>query len=182
MRLADRRVLRVTLRYTDIDSLFRTPDVSPFSEHFHESSTLPGIEYIYNELQANPALKRVKTTILLPPEQITPQLEPSTREAIRRYCLARAQEVGQSERALRWRAFRALAVALVLFFVYVLMQWQLQNVDVLAIRVILEGVDILIWVALWFPLDALFFGLQSYDINSDSYKRASQMQLKTEPA
>jgi hypothetical protein len=182
MRVADRRVLRVTLWYKNIDSLFRAPDVSPFSEDFDEYSTLPGIEYIYNELQANPALKRVETTIVLPPEQITPQLEPSTREAIRRYCLARAQAVGQSERALRWRAFRTLGAALVLFVVYVLMQWWLQNVDVLAIRVILEGLDILIWVALWFPLDALFFGLQSYDINSDTYKRASQMQLKIEPA
>jgi hypothetical protein len=42
--------------------------------------------------------------------------------------------------------------------------------------------DILIWVALWFPLDALIFGLQSYDINSKSYLRAAQMQLKIEPA
>lgn len=182
MRVADRRVLRVKLRYTDIDSLFRTPDVSPFSEHFHEYSTVAGIEHIYNELQANPVLRRVETTIVLPPEQITPQLEPNTREAIRRYCLARGREVGQSERALKWRAIRALAVALVLFFVYVLMQWHLQNVDLLAIKVILEGLDILIWIALWFPLDALFFGLQSYDINSDSYKRASQMQLNIEPA
>jgi hypothetical protein len=49
------------------------------------------------------------------------------------------------------------------------------------LKVIVEGLDILIWVALWFPLDALFFGLLSYDINSDSYKRASQMQLKIEP-
>lgn len=182
MRVAERRVLRVTLRYSDIDWLFDTPDVSPFSEDFNEYSTLPGIEHIYNELQANPALKRVETTIVLPPEQITPQLEPSTQEAIRRYCLARGQEVGQSERALRWRAFRALAVALVLFFVYVLLQWWLRGVDLLAIEVVLEGLDILIWVALWFPLDALFFGLQSYDLNSDSYKRASQMQLKIEPA
>jgi hypothetical protein len=62
------------------------------------------------------------------------------------------------------------------------LQWKLQDIDVRAIKVILEGLDILIWVAPWFPIDALFFGLQSYDINSGSYKRASQMQLKIEPA
>jgi hypothetical protein len=64
----------------------------------------------------------------------------------------------------------------------VFVQWKLKNLDILAVHVILEGLDILIWVALWFPLDALFFGLQSYDINSGSYKRASQMQMKIEPA
>jgi hypothetical protein len=180
--LADRGVLRLTLRYADINSLFEKSDVSPFSDDFLEYGTVPGVEYIYNELQANPTLKRVETTIVLPPEKITPDLERSTTEAIRRYCQARSWEVGQSERALRWRAFRALAVALVLFVVYVLLQWKLQGIDVLAIKVVLEGLDILIWVALWFPLDALFFGLQSYDINSGSYKRAAQMQLKIEPA
>ena len=119
---------------------------------------------------------------MLPRERITPDLERNTKEAVQRYCLARSWEVGQSERALRWRAFRALAVALVLFVVYVLLQWKLQGIHVLAIKVILEGLDILIWVALWFPLDALFFGLQSYDINSGSYRRAAQMQLKIESA
>jgi hypothetical protein len=180
--VAERGVLRLTLRYGDVNSLFEKPDVSPFSKDFLEYGTVPGVEYIYNELLANPALKRVETTIVLPPDQITPDLERSTREAIRRYCLARSWEVGQSERALRWRALRALAVALVLFVVYVLLQWKLQGIDILAIKVILEGLDILIWVALWFPLDALFFGLQSYDINSGNYKRAAQMQLKIEPA
>ena len=180
--MADRKVLLVTLRYTDINSLFDKPDVSPFSENFHEYSTLAGIEHIYGELQANPSLKRVETTILLPPEQITPHLEERTREAIRRYCLARGREVGQSERALRWRALRALAIALILFIVYVLVQWRLQGSEILVLKYVVEGLDILIWVALWFPLDALFFGLLSYDINSDSYKRASQMHLKIEPA
>jgi hypothetical protein len=180
--LAERRVLRLTLKYADISSLFEKPGVSPFSEDFLEYGTVPGVEYIYNELQANPRLKRVETTIVLPREQITPDLEQNTREAVRRYCLARSWEVGQSERALRWRAFRALAVALVLFVIYVLLQWKLKGVDILAISVVLEGLDILIWVALWFPLDALIFGLQSYDVNSKSYVRAGQMQLKIEPA
>jgi hypothetical protein len=70
----------------------------------------------------------------------------------------------------------------VLFVVYVLVQTRLQGSELLILKLMVEGLDILIWVALWFPLDALFFGLLSYDINSDSYKRASQMQLKIEPA
>jgi hypothetical protein len=180
--VADRRVLRVTLRYANINSLFERPEISPFSEDFHEYSTISGIEHIYGELQANPSLKKVETTIVLPPEQITPNLEKRTREAIQRYCLARSREVGQSERALRWRALRALAIALALFVAYVFVEWRLQGSELPVLKFVVEGLDILIWVALWFPLDALFFGLLSYDINSDSYKRASQMQLKIEPA
>ena len=99
--MAERSVLRLRLKYATINSLFEKPDVSPFSEDFLEYGTVPGVEYIYNELLANPRLKRVETTIVLPPEQITPDLERATTEAIRRYCLARSWEVGQSERALR---------------------------------------------------------------------------------
>jgi hypothetical protein len=179
--MADRNVLRVTLEYTDVNSLFNQPDISPFSEDFHEYSNTPGIEFIRNELHANPSLKRVEATILLPPEQVTPTLEQRTREAIRRYCLARSREVGQSERALRWRALRALAIALILFAVNVFMQDRMQGSEILVFKLIGEGLDILIWVALWFPLDALFFGLLSYDLNSESYKRASEMRLKIEP-
>src|ERR687886_384754 len=116
--MADRDVLRVTLEYTDINWLFDQSDVSPFSENFHEYSTIPSIEHIYNELHANPSLKGVEATILLPPEQITPNLEQRTREAIQRYCLARAKEMNQDEHALRWRAQRALAFALILFAAY----------------------------------------------------------------
>jgi hypothetical protein len=133
-----------------------------------------GIEHIYGELQANPSLKRVETTIVLPSEQITPDLEQSTQEAVRRYCLARGREIGQSE--------RALAFAMVLYVIYVVVEWRLQDSHILAVRLILKGLDILIWVALWFPLDALFFGLLSYDLNSEGYERASQMRLKIEPA
>jgi hypothetical protein len=133
-------------------------------------------------LQANPSLKRVETTVLLPPEKITPTLEQRTREAIRRYCLAAAQVVEQSERALRWRALRALAFALILFVGYAIVQGRLQSSEILILKLIVEGLDIIIWVALWFPLDALFFGLLSYDLNSDSYRRASEMELKIKPS
>jgi hypothetical protein len=180
--MADRNVLRVTLEYTDINSLFDQPDVSPFSESFHEYSTKPGIEYIRNELHANRSLKRVEATILLPPEQITPTLEQRTGEAIRRYCLARSREMGQEERALRWRALRSLAIALVLFVPYVIVYKPLQESEIWPLNLIGEGMSILIWVALWFPLDALVFGVLSYHMDSDSYRRASEMQLTLKPA
>jgi hypothetical protein len=180
--MADRDVLRVTLEYPDINWLFDQPDVSPFSENFHEYSTRPGIEHIYNELHANPSLKRVETTILLPPEQTTPALEQQTREAIRRYCLARSQEVGQDERALRRRSLRALAIALVLFVPYVIVEKPLQESEIWLLNLIGEGMSILIWVALWFPLDALVFGVLSYQADSESYRRASEMQLTLKPA
>ena len=178
----DRNVLRVALEYTDINSLFNQPDVSPFSENFHEYSTTPGIEYIRNELNAKPSLKRVEATILLPPEQIAPTLEQRTRQAIRHYCFARGQAMRQEERALRRRAWRTLMFAISLLVVWVVVENPLQNSGIYFLDLLGEGLSILVWVAFWFPLDALFFGLQHYHLNSESYKRVSEMQLTIEPA
>jgi hypothetical protein len=180
--VADRNVLRVTLEYTDINWLFSQPDVSPFSANFHEYSTTPGIEFICNELYANPSLKRVETTILLPPDEITPDLEQQTREAIRRYCLARSQEMRQDERALRWRALRALAFAVGFFVVWIAVEKPLMDRGTYFFDLLGEGLSILVWVAFWFPLDALVFGVRYHSLDAESYRRVSEMQLTIKPA
>jgi hypothetical protein len=84
-------VLRVTLNYKDIGWLFRLPDVTPVSEDFEVYSATYGIEFIVNELRANSSIKCVETTIVLPRDQITPNLEQRTREAVRRYCRVPSQ-------------------------------------------------------------------------------------------
>ena len=180
--MADRGLLRVTLEYKDIGWLFKQPDVSPFSEDFQEYSTTAGLEYLCNEVYANPSLKRVEATVLLPPERITPDLEQRTREAVRRYCLARIRETGQDERALRWRALRALMIALVFFVAYVIVEKPLYNSEVWFFNGIGEGLGIGIWVALWFPLDSLIFGVPYHRMDSESYRRVSEMQLRIKPA
>jgi hypothetical protein len=180
--VAHRDLLQVTLEYTDIDWLFKEPNVSLISEDFHEYSTTAGLEYICNEVYANPLLKRVEATILLAPERITPDLEQRTREAVRRYCLARVRETGQDGRALQWRALRALMIAIVFFVAYVIVERPLYNSEIWFLNGIGEGVGIGIWVALWFPLDALIFGVPYYRMDSESYRRVSEMQLRIKPA
>jgi hypothetical protein len=180
--MADRNVFRVTLEYRDINWLFSQPDVSPFSEDFHEYSTTSGIEFICNELYANPSLKRVEATILLPPEQITPTLEQRTREATRRYCLARSREMRQDERALRWRALRALTFAVGFFIVWIGVEKPLQNSGTYFFDLLGEGLSILVLVAFWFPLDALVFGVRYHSLDAETYRRVSEMQLTIKPA
>ncbi len=180
--MSGRRVLRVTLEYARIDYLFKTPDLSPFSDEFHEYSTRPGVEHIYNELRANPSRRRVEVTVLLPPDQITSTLEQRTMEAVRRYCAAREAEARQDERALRYRGLWALVTALVVLVAYVIVQRPLQNTDNFFVDLIGQGLGVVIWVVLWFPLDALVFGVRTYDLDSSAYRHVSKMKLKIEPA
>jgi hypothetical protein len=180
--MSDRHLFRVTLSYRDINGLFCRPDVSPFSADFHEYSTTSGVEYIANELYANSSLKRVAATILLPPDQIRPGLEQETRQAIGRYCLARSHELEQEERALRWRAWRALVLAFVALLISVGLGKPLTNSGMFILQLIGEGLAVAVWVAIWFPLDTLVFGVRYQHLDAEIYRRVMAMELTIKPA
>ena len=91
-------------------------------------------------------------------------------------------EMRQEERALRRRAWRALMSAIGFLVVWVAVEKLLQNSGIYFFDLLDEGLSILVWVAFWFPLDALVFGVQHYHLNSASYKRISEMQLTIKPA
>jgi|GEM_PF-5571038 len=101
-------LLRVTLNYKSIHGLFRMPDVSPFSEDYQVYSAASGIEFIVNEMRANSSLKRVEATIVLPADQITPDLEVQICEAVRRFCRARIHAVRQDQRILCMNCLRIM--------------------------------------------------------------------------
>jgi hypothetical protein len=177
-----RDVLRVTLRYKDISWLFRLPDITPFSEDFEVYSTTYGIEFIVNELRANSSLKRVEATILLPPEQITPDLEPRTREAVRRYCRARSHAVGQDRRILRDRIKRSVALAVIALFLSVGIGYPLSIEEEFIPALIGNILYFFGWVAIWYPLDAMVFGRRDLHLDAASYERVMDMQLSIRPA
>jgi hypothetical protein len=178
----DRDVLRVTLRYKDIRWLFTLPDITPFSEDFEVYSTTYGIEFIVNELRANSSLKRVEATILLPLEQIAPDLEERTREAVRRYCKARSHAVGQNQRILRDRIQRSVVLAVVALFLSVGVGYPLSIEEDFVPSLIGNVLYFFGWVAIWYPLDAIVFGRRDLHLDAASYERVMDMQLSIQPA
>jgi hypothetical protein len=179
--MAERDLLQVTFDYDTIEWLFTTPILSPFSERFHDDSTTAGVEFIVNELWADPSLKRVETTVLLPVDQITPDLEERTRQAITRYCLAQYRVLTQEERSMRRRALPSLVFGIVAVLLYLSVGRLLSNSGSFALEALGEGLYVLGWVAIWFPLDALVFGVRYQHMDADLYKRAMTMRLTIQP-
>jgi hypothetical protein len=64
----------------------------------------------------------------------------------------------------------------------VIVERPLCNSEVWVFNRIGEGLGIGIWVALWFPLDSLIFRVPYYRMDSESYRRVSEMQLRIKPA
>ncbi len=104
--MSPRKVYDITLQLSEIGHLFDRSNLSPLSEQYQPYSHKAALEYIADELYANPSYQSVKATILLPESQFKPDLVESTRQAIRNYSQARLREVRDYVRGLRWRGSR----------------------------------------------------------------------------
>src|SRR6476661_8463012 len=83
----------VELRLRSIEDLFRKPEVSPMTEEWDVASYTSGIEFIAGELYSNPGARELDVTLLLPAEQIEPDLDARTRAGVERYCHSRMREL-----------------------------------------------------------------------------------------
>jgi hypothetical protein len=180
--MAQRRVFEITLPLADVNHLFRTPDLSPFSERYREHSYTSGIEYIAGELYANTSYRAVKATIVLPPERIEADTEERIRAAVRRYCSAKLRDIQHDLAATRWRGLRALLVALVALFVFIGASKVVHSDELLFLQIISEGLSIAGWVALWFPLENLTFTIWQHWLEREIYTKLRDMELTIQPA
>jgi len=153
--------LRVTLRLKTIGHLFEDPDLSPFDPYYARYSFAAGMDYLVGEMQLAPRATRTELTVLLPPQQIEPDLEVRTREAIGRYAEAWASSARQEREVEHIRA-RQVAVAATMFFVVanlVYLQYsrtgEFLGISNMGVDVAMEGLSVAAWVALWWPLDQL---------------------------
>lgn len=104
--MSSSKVYDFTLQLSEIGHLFERSNLSPLSEQYLPYSHDPALEYIADELYANPSYQSVKATILLPESKFKPDLVESTRQAIRNYARARLREARDNVRGLRWRGSR----------------------------------------------------------------------------
>ena len=156
--------LRVTLRLKTIDHLFADPDLSPFDPYYAPYSFAAGLDYLAEEMQRTHNLKKTELTVLLPPDELLadPDLESHTREAIARYADTWSCAAEQAT-AVEMRTARVVGSSALLFFFIanlLYLQWshteELFGESGILLGVIMEGISVGAWVALWWPLDLLY--------------------------
>ncbi len=179
--MANRKVFEITLKLTEIEYLFQKPEISPLSENYRVYSYIAGIEYISNELYADPSPNAIRLNLLLPAEQITPDLEAKTEAGVARYCQGRLRDVHHEIHAILWRGTRALALALVALFVLIGASRLIYSEDNLLRQVISEGLSIAAWVSLWVPLEMLIFRIWEHRLDKKIYTLLSEMEITISP-
>ncbi len=175
------RVYSVTLRLIDIHHLFETPELSPFSDAYQEYSYISGIEFVADELYADTSYDKVHLTVALPPEQIVPGLDERVGAAIKRYARGRIKDVEHDLRAMLWRGRRALLAALVAVAVFMGIAALTGSDRGFVLQTITDALIIAAWVALWFPLETLFFDVWEYRLDRKIYRLLHDMDVTIVP-
>lgn len=187
-RRGDRRPLTITLRLTSIDELFAAPDLSPFDPAFGPASFGPGIDYVVGEMQRSPDASSVELIVLLPAAALAaaPDLEIRMREAIVRYAQAWTAANDQ-QREVGIRQARTVAGSAILFFAAAnLLSLQyardgsLLGLEGDVMDVLLDGLGVGAWVALWWPFDQVFQHWQG-GLEERTYRRLPGIAVRLAP-
>ncbi len=175
------KVYETTLYLDTLEQFFSQPDLSPLSEQYREYSHTSGIEYLAKELYAQPSIKEVRVNIVLPAEKIVPDLEQKTKAAVLRYCRGRLKALEQEMQGLRKRAMKATMMAIVGLVLFISVGSILTYSTLFVIEVIGQGLTVLGWVFVWFPLDAFIFGVGYYRLDKRIYEKLGHVRLTIRP-
>lgn len=181
--MAEKGLLTITLQLPDLDALFETPQLSPFSEQYHEYSYTAGIEFIAAELHTSSSYNKVRALLILPDSLIEPGLEEKVRAAIERYVRARLLAIEHEVGALRWRGRRSLrlALALIPLGLFIGLAYLSASSENLPLQLISQGLAIAGWVVLWGPLEALFFDRWEHRQDRRIYRLLMEMEIQISP-
>src|SRR5262249_29142893 len=81
-----------------------------------------------------------------------------------------------------WRSMRSLILALLVVLVSVWLGQHFANSASFVLQLLSEALVFGSWVAIWFPLDSLVFGMWQFHLDALVYRRLEDMRLAIKPA
>jgi len=149
--------LTITLRLREITHLFEPSGISPLSADHYPFGSKPGIEQALSEIYAHPRARDVALVITLPSQRMTPDLERTVQDAVKRYADAQMLDARYLSVKTKDQALRAMPLA-VLGLVLIAGSVPLMDPSLsYLVQLAGNGLSVAGWVAVWYPLDSLIF-------------------------
>ncbi len=154
----------IVIRLDTIDELFNAPNINPFSDEEVDVLGEPAILRAVRRLQARRIRNwtGVRLIIALPPDQITPDLDVRTKQALRRYAEAKIEDNKLQIRLSRVRSLIGLAIVTALSVAvmgaaYLLFNSIFVGASDTVKGVVAASISVFVWVILWDPMEKLLF-------------------------
>ena len=178
----------VVLKLNTIEELFNAPDVNPFSENDIDVLGEAALPHAVRQMLA----RRIRhwheacLVIQLPPDQITPDLQTQTKDAVRRFCTARIEDNRLTIRLSRVRSALGLAMVTIISVVVIVVAWLLFSTIFAAVSdtvgiVVAASISVFVWVILWDPMEKLIFDWVTPALENRNLRGIMEMDLVVEP-
>ena len=178
----------IIIRLDTIDQLFNAPDIDPFSDEEVDVLGEPALLRAVRRLQAHRIRhwEGVKLILELPPDQITPNLETRTQEALHRYCTAKIEDNRLQIRLSRVRSLIGLGMVTAISVVLIALAYLLFNsvfagASDLATGVVAASISVFVWVILWDPMEKLLFDWVQPHLESNILRKLQDIDIVVRP-
>lgn len=178
----------ILIRLDTIDELFNAPDINPFSDEEVDVLGEPAMMRAVRRLQARRIRnwQGVRLIVELPPDQITPDLEARTEQALRRYSNAKIEDNKLAIRLSRMRSLIGLAIVTALSIVIIAVAYLLFNrvfVDAedTVKGIVAASISVFVWVILWDPMEQLLFNWVEPRIENNILRKLQGIDIVIRP-
>ena len=178
----------VVLKLNAIDELFNAPDVNPFTENEIDVLGEAALPHAVRQMLARRIRHwhEARLVIQLPPDQITPDLQAQTRDAVRRFCTAKIEDNRLTIRLSRVRSAIGLAMVTIISVVVIAVAWLLFKTIFAAVSdtvgvVVAASISVFVWVILWDPMEKLIFDWVTPALENRNLRGIMDMDLVVEP-
>ena len=178
----------IVIRLDSIDQLFNAPDINPFSDEEVDVLGEPALLRAVRRLQTHRIRnwEGVKLTLELPPDQITPNLEARTQEALSRYCAAKIEDNHLTIRLSRIRSLIGLGMVTVISIVvmglaYLLFNSLFAGASDTVKGIVAASVSVFVWVILWDPMESLLFNWVEPRLENNILRKLQRVDIVIRP-
>ena len=188
--MSQSNVKDVTISLKTIEQLFIAPEVNPFAKDEVELLGEPALLRVLKRTEPGFFRRggKIRLMVLLPPDQITPDLPEQVDAAIRRYCQARIADNRLQIRRTIWSGLRALPFGLIFLGISMGLS-ALFNSQLLTFipdglnNLLAEGFVVFGWIALWNPVSAFIYDWVPFwrEMQVYRYMMAMEIQFRPQP-
>jgi hypothetical protein len=181
--------LHFVLRMAEAGELFTAPDFDPFQAQLR---TTAGVEDIADELRMRriKRVERLDAALILPQDRITPGLDDDIHAAIGRYCDREIEAARRRIVITRTTGHTQLPSTVAVSVGVILLSLVLSGILrfllpplIDSINALLAGIaTITIWVAVWQPVETIFFDPWADQRDIRIYTKIKEMEIRIQPA
>ncbi len=175
-----------TYRLDNIQELYIAPELNPLSTNELAIVGQSALERVFSQKGAVSKKENIELNLLLPPDQITPNIEQKIHEVVDRFCSLKMKDNENLLKVTHRNGFRSSVNGFIFLGICLLLSGLFGSdlftfVPAFARGILSEGFTIIGWVGLWHPVEAFLYDGIPIRQQNEIYQRMREMKIIVRP-